>query len=68
MSHKIEAILERVRHYQLPNWQYQSIPLMNPYRLASLGYQPSALNVLKCQICLHEVRYSDDPEDEVQRL
>lgn len=42
MAHKIEAILDLARQYQLPTWLYQSLPSLDPYLLASIGYKPTA--------------------------
>ena len=61
MSYKIEGILERARLFQLPIWQYQSLPFLNPYLLASIGYIPLSEGTIRCQICQHEVTYGDDP-------
>ena len=61
--HKIEAILERARLYKLPLWQYQSLPLLDPYLLASQGYTPFPENSLQCHICLHQVSYGEEPEE-----
>ena len=61
MSHKIEVILERARLFQQPIWQYQSLPSLDPYMLASIGFIPHSEGSIRCQICQHEVNYGDEP-------
>jgi len=48
-------MLELARQYQLPNWFYQSLPILDPYSLASVGYRPSAPLELECHVCHHKV-------------
>jgi len=51
----IESILLRARTYQVPQWRYQSHPLLNPYKLSSQGYWVTQQDLLECQICQHQV-------------
>ena len=63
MSIHLEETIKLARTYQLPNWRYSSLPQLNPYHLASLGYRCSAPLTLQCHICLHQVVLTEQTED-----
>jgi hypothetical protein len=63
MSVRLEETLTLARSYQLPHWQYFSLPQLDPYRLAAQGYRCSAPLTLQCAVCRHTVRLPEDADD-----
>jgi hypothetical protein len=60
MSHRLEGVLALARTYQLPVWAYSPLPQLDPYLLASLGFQPTARGVIECHICLRKVLLTEE--------
>jgi hypothetical protein len=71
MAELILDIINRARTFSIANWNYRSLDAYNPYALASVGYECTALNILECDICHNKVAFTDEhgeerEEDEVR--